>query len=189
MIEWSPSPLSKFKYIARMAIFLQCQISSLSASLRHFPTSGLTGSRILRQNGYLLRWFYIGMIIFSPIKFNSMTETSSLSAVKVQGSLSLTHSTPLRRSTSNWLAQELYAGMINFRCQIWLLYAEMVIFSHIQIWFHTGMVINLYSKNSNLSHILHLSDIPHLVDSVKYSIPNIPHTGMSTENFSHTNLV
>jgi len=32
--------------------------------------------------------------------------------------LSLTHSTPLGHSTSNWLGEELYAGMINFRCQI-----------------------------------------------------------------------
>jgi hypothetical protein len=77
--------------------------------------------------------------------------------------------------------------MINFRYEIWL-YAEMVIFSNIQIWFHTGMVINLYSKNSSPSHILHLLDIPHLVDSVKNSIPNIPHTVMPTENFSHTNM-
>ncbi len=85
MVAFSPVKIQLF---ARMAIFLHCQISSLSASLGHFPTSGLTGSRILCPNVYLLPRFYVGMIIFSPIKFNSMTETSSLSAVEVQGSLS-----------------------------------------------------------------------------------------------------
>jgi len=115
MVAFSPV---KIQLYDRMVIFLHCQISSLSASLGHFPTSGLTGSRSINQNGYLLARFYVGMIILSPIKFNSMTETSSLSTVKVQGSLSLTHIlTPLGHSTSNWLGQELYAGIINFRYQ------------------------------------------------------------------------
>lgn len=159
MVAFSPV---KIQLYDRMVIFLHCQISSLSASLGHFPTSGLTGSRIIKpewlsspsilcRNDHLVPYqiqFYDWNVIF----------------VHCQSSrLSLSHIlTPLGHSTSNWVGQELYGGIINFRYQIWL-YAEMVIFfSHIQIWFHTGMVIDLYSKNSSLSHILHLSDIPQL---------------------------